>query len=169
MNTTQRRTHILDYLKQADRPLSATALARRLSVSRQIIVGDVALLRAGGEEVTATPRGYVLDGPRPGIVRTVACVHSGADMERELTLVVDQGCTVENVIVEHPVYGQITGPLALSSRYDVGEFLRRVRECGAQPLSALTDGVHLHTLRCPDEGGFERARAALDQAGFLVK
>ena len=46
---------------------------------------------------------------------------------------------------------------------------RRVRECGAQPLSALTDGVHLHTLRCPDEGGFERARAALDQAGFLVK
>ena len=82
---------------------------------------------------------------------------------------VDQGCTVENVIVEHPVYGQITGPLALSSRYDVGEFLRRVRECGAQPLSALTDGVHLHTLRCPDEGGFERARAALDQAGFLVK
>ena len=169
MNTTQRRTHILDYLKQADRPLSATALARRLSVSRQIIVGDVALLRAGGEEVTATPRGYVLDGPRPGIVRTVACVHSGADMERELTLVVDQGCTVENVIVEHPVYGQITGPLELSSRYDVSEFIRKVEECGAQPLSALTDGVHLHTLRCPDEGGFERARAALDQAGFLVK
>jgi transcriptional regulator of NAD metabolism len=169
MNAAERRGRILEYLRSSDGPLAAAALAQKLSVSRQIIVGDVALLRAGGEEVTATPRGYVLDGPRPGIVRTVACVHSGADMERELTLVVDQGCTVENVIVEHPVYGQITGPLALSSRYDVGEFLRRVRECGAQPLSALTDGVHLHTLRCPDEGGFERARAALDQAGFLVK
>ena len=169
MDSEARRKALAARLREAEGPLSAAALARELSVSRQIIVGDVALLRAGGEEVTATPRGYVLDGPRPGIVRTVACVHSGADMERELTLVVDQGCTVENVIVEHPVYGQITGPLALSSRYDVGEFLRRVRECGAQPLSALTDGVHLHTLRCPDEGGFERARAALDQAGFLVK
>ena len=169
MNTSERRERILEYLKAAEQPLSATALAQRLSVSRQIIVGDVALLRASGEGITATPRGYVLERPRTGQVFTVACLHRGEDMERELTLMVDQGCTVENVIVEHPVYGQITGPLALSSRYDVGEFLRRVRECGAQPLSALTDGVHLHTLRCPDEGGFERARAALDQAGFLVK
>ena len=70
---------------------------------------------------------------------------------------------------KHPVYGQITGPLELSSRYDVSEFIRKVEECGAQPLSALTDGVHLHTLRCPAEDAFRRARAALDQAGFLVK
>lgn len=169
MNTNERRERILDYLREAQTPLSATALAQRLSVSRQIIVGDVALLRAAGAGVTATPRGYVLDRPRAGLTRTVACVHSGADMERELTLVVDQGCTVENVIVEHPVYGQITGPLELSSRYDVSEFIRKVEECGAQPLSALTDGVHLHTLRCPAEDAFRRARAALDQAGFLVK
>ena len=169
MNTNQRRQRILDYLRAAETPLSATALAQKLSVSRQIIVGDVALLRAAGEAVTATPRGYVLDAPRPGMVATLACAHSGADMERELTLMVDQGCTVENVIVEHPVYGQLTGPLELSSRYDVSEFIRRVKECEAQPLSALTDGVHLHTLRCPDEGALERVRAALDGAGFLVK
>lgn len=169
MNAAQRRGRILDELKVAEGPLSATALAQKLSVSRQIIVGDVALLRAAGEGITATPRGYVLDAPRPGMVATVACAHSGADMERELTLMVDQGCTVENVIVEHPVYGQLTGPLELSSRYDVAEFIRRVRECEAQPLSALTDGVHLHRLRCPDEGALERVRAALDGAGFLVK
>lgn len=169
MNAAQRRGRILDELKVAEGPLSATALAQKLSVSRQIIVGDVALLRAAGEGITATPRGYVLDAPRPGMVATVACAHSGADMERELTLMVDQGCTVENVIVEHPVYGQLTGPLELSSRYDVSEFIRRVRECEAQPLSALTDGVHLHRLRCPDEGALERVRAALDEAGFLVK
>ena len=111
MNAAQRRGRILDELKVAEGPLSATALAQRLSVSRQVIVGDVALLRAAGEGITATPRGYVLDAPRAGIVATVACAHSGADMERELTLMVDQGCTVENVIVEHPVYGQLTGPL----------------------------------------------------------
>lgn len=55
MNTSERRARILEYLKAADRPLSATLLAQKLSVSRQIIVGDVALLRAGGEAVTATP------------------------------------------------------------------------------------------------------------------
>ena len=169
MNAAQRRGRSLEELKVAEGPLSATALAQRLSVSRQIIVGDVALLRAAGEGITATPRGYVLDAPRAGMVATVACAHSGADMDRELTLMVDQGCTVENVIVEHPVYGQLTGPLELSSRYDVWSFIRRVRECEAQPLSALTDGVHLHRLRCPDEGALERVRAALDGAGFLVK
>ena len=169
MDAQTRRQHIASQLRESIAPLSAAALARELSVSRQVIVGDVALLRAAGEGITATPRGYVLDAPRPGMVATVACAHSGADMERELTLMVDQGCTVENVIVEHPVYGQLTGPLELSSRYDVAEFIRRVKECEAQPLSALTDGVHLHRLRCPDEGALERVRVALDGAGFLVK
>ena len=169
MNTSQRRTRILEYLRESDRPLSATALAQRLSVSRQIIVGDVALLRAAGEAVSATPRGYVLERPRPGLVRTVACLHRGEDMERELTLMVDQGCTVENVIVEHPVYGQLTGPLELCSRYDISEFIRKVEQHDARPLSALTDGIHLHTLRCPGEDAFARAVAALDQAGFLAR
>ena len=83
MNTSERRRLILDYLHEADRPLSATGLAGELSVSRQVIVGDVALLRASGAAITATPRGYVLDRPQTGVVRTVACLHSEADMERE--------------------------------------------------------------------------------------
>ena len=82
---------------------------------------------------------------------------------------VDQGCTVENVIVEHPVYGQITGPLDLSSWYDISEFIRKVEENAARPLSLLTDGIHLHTLRCPDEEAFQRVAAALEAAGFLAK
>ncbi len=169
MNTSERRERILEYLRAADAPLSASALAQKLSVSRQIIVGDVALLRAAGEGITATPRGYVPERPRAGFSRTVACLHSSEDMERELTLMVDQGCTVENVIVEHPVYGQLTGPLDLSSRYDVSEFIRKVEENAARPLSLLTDGIHLHTLRCPDEAAFDRVAAALDEAGFLAK
>ena len=169
MNTSTRRRHILEYLKEADQPLSATALAQRLGVSRQIIVGDVALLRAAGEGITATPRGYVLERPREGIVRTAACLHRPEDMERELTLMVDQGCTVENVIVDHPVYGQLTGPLDLASRYDVSEFVRKVEENSARALSELTGGIHLHTLRCPSQEAFDRAAAALEQEGFLVK
>ncbi len=169
MNTSERRERILEYLKAAEQPLSATALAQRLSVSRQIIVGDVALLRASGEGITATPRGYVLERPRTGQVFTVACLHRGEDMERELTLMVDQGCTVENVIVEHPVYGQLTGPLDLSSRYDVAEFIRKVSEQSAKPLSDLTGGIHLHTLRCPGREAFQRVSAELEEAGFLAR
>lgn len=169
MNTAERRERILEYLRETAQPLSATALAGKLSVSRQIIVGDVALLRASGESITATPRGYVLERPRLGVTAAVACLHRPEDMERELTLMVDRGCTVENVIVEHPVYGQLTGPLELSSRYDIAEFIRKVEKNSARPLSLLTDGIHLHTLRCPDRETLDRTIAALGEAGFLVR
>ena len=81
----------------------------------------------------------------------------------------DYGCQVVDVVVEHPLYGQLTGQLHLSSRYDVQEFIRAVSQRNAKPLSDLTGGIHLHTLRCPSQEAFERARAALDQAGFLLK
>ena len=168
MTAAERRVHILAALKEADRPLSATALAGQLSVSRQIIVGDVALLRAAGEEITATARGYVLGRPE-GNCFTVVCSHSSGDMERELNAIVDQGCTVADVIVDHPIYGQLTGPLHLSSRYDVGQFVRRCREESAAPLSLLTEGIHLHTVTCPDEQAYERVKCALRELGVLLE
>ena len=168
MNAAERRTQILQRLKAADKPLSATALAGELSVSRQIIVGDVALLRAAGEEITATPRGYMLDRRGAGERFTVACRHQPGDMARELNIMVDHGCVVEDVVVEHSVYGQLVGQLALSSRYDVAVFIRKVSESDSKPLSDLTGGIHLHTLRCPDRETLERVTKALAQAGFLL-
>ena len=168
MNSEQRRAAILERLKQTDKPVSATALAGELAVSRQIIVGDVALLRAMGEAVVATARGYVMAHPH-GVERKVVCCHAPEDMERELNLMVDYGCTVEDVVVEHAVYGQISGRLDVTSRYDVGEFIRRVSAGNAKPLSDLTAGIHIHTLRCPDEQAFERLLTALREAGFLVE
>ena len=168
MHTEQRREAILQVLREADSPVSATALAHRFSVSRQIIVGDIALLRASGANISATPRGYVILGETPGLVRRVACQHGPGGMEAELNAVVDQGCTVLDVIVEHPVYGQLTGLLGVRSRYDVAEFVRRVEEHGARPLSALTGGIHLHTVRCPDEKTFRRVRKSLEAENFLL-
>lgn len=168
MNAQERRQAILDALKNADQPLSATLLAGRFGVSRQVVVGDVALLRAGGTAVLSTPRGYRLDVGEGGYIRAVVCRHSAADMERELNIMVDHGCTVADVAVEHPVYGQLSGQLALSNRYDVSEFIRKVSEHDAKPLSALTEGIHLHTLHCPDETAFLRVREELDKAGFLI-
>ena len=123
-----RRQAVAQALEEAVGPVSAAALAERFSVSRQIIVGDVALLRAGGTDILATPRGYLLGGRGGGVERTVACVHAPEEMERELNAIVDAGGEVVDVIVEHPVYGQLTGLLGVRSRYDVAEFVRRVEE-----------------------------------------
>ena len=166
MTAEQRRQEILTLLEQTDTPLSAAALAHRFSVSRQIVVGDVALLRAQGREIVATARGYVIPAPA-GLVRQVACRHTAAQTREELDAMVDCGCTVIDVVVEHPVYGQLTAPLHLSSRLDVDQFMKRMD--GAAPLSQLTGGVHLHTLSCPDETAYEHLLQLLRQRGFLVE
>ena len=169
ISAQERRRAVARALEEADGPVSATALAERFSVSRQIIVGDVALLRAGGARILATPRGYMLDRPPEGYTGTVACVHAPEDMGRELTAIVDAGGEAVDVIVEHPVYGQLTGILGVRSRYDVAEFLRRVEEHGARPLSDLTGGVHLHTIRCADEKTFRRVQESLQNENLLLK
>ena len=167
MTAEERRRGVEQIPSQSPGPVSAAALARRFGVSRQIIVGDVALLRAAGAAIDATPRGYVTRRSSPGLLRQVACRHTAADMEAELNIMVDNGCTVLDVAVDHPVYGQLTGALHLRSRYDVQQFVARCAK--AQPLSILTEGIHLHTLSCPDEAAWERVRAALAQAGFLLE
>ena len=169
MDAQERRQAIARRLEEASGPVSAAVLAREHSVSRQIIVGDIALLRAGGMDIAATPRGYVLPAPAAGLVRTLACRHRADQMEEELNAMVDQGCTVLDVTVEHPVYGQLTGPLQLSNRHEVAEFLRRCSQSDARPLSDLTEGIHLHTLSCPDQGAFQRVRAALADLGVLLQ
>ena len=169
MDAAARRQDIRRILDQSPRPVSATALAQRLGVSRQIIVGDVALLRAAGTDIAATPRGYILRQADRGLIRTVACRHAAEEMEAELTAVVDQGCAVLDVIVEHPIYGELTGALELRSRYDVQQFIARCRAADAAPLSLLTEGIHLHTLSCPDEGRFQAVLRALGRLGVLLE
>ena len=170
MHADQRRQAILELLKCAPQPVSASTLAAQFSVSRQIIVGDIALLRSGGADILATPRGYIFQHAPGGLIRRIACRHSGTEaMEAELNAIVDHGCLVVDVIVEHPIYGQLTGPLQLATRHDVAQFIRRCQASDAQPLSNLTEGIHLHTLSCPDEGSLARVQSALKALGILLQ
>ncbi len=166
MNAKTRRERIVKRLEQSLEPISATALANELAVSRQVIVGDIALLRAAGEPIAATPRGYVITRPS-GIAEQVVCCHSGQDMALELNTLVDLGCVVEDVSVEHPIYGQLTGQLQLTCRADVAAFIEKVQDNAALPLSALTEGIHSHRLRCPDRETLEKAVAALRKLHML--
>ncbi|MGI6751519.1 MAG: transcription repressor NadR [Anaerovoracaceae bacterium] len=170
MKAQVRRTKILSKLAGAISPVSATALANELNVSRQVIVNDVAILRAAGSNLIATPRGYILQEneqePELGIRHQIACVHGEEGMEDELNVIVDHGCKIVDVIIDHPVYGQLVGALQLSNRNDVKEFVERSEE--AQPLSHLTNGLHLHTILCPTEEAFQQVKEKLKGMGILL-
>lgn len=169
MSGIERRNEICRILSESEVPVSAAALAARFSVSRQVIVGDIALLRAAGTEVSATPRGYVLPQVEAGITCTIACIHGSDGIEKELQIIVDNGCSALDVMVEHPVYGVLSGQLSVSSRYDLREFMKTVAKYGAKPLSDLTDGVHFHTMKCPNQQARDRVLEELKKAGILLE
>jgi len=169
-NASDRRAHILRALQDTDTPLSASALAAQLGVSRQIIVGDVALLRASGEQIDATPRGYRLQKGPAGFCALVACRHIGVEaLAAELYAVVENGGVLEDVAVDNPLYGQLTARLDIATRRDAEQFLARASASGESLLSNLTGGVHLHTIRCAGPDSMDRIRAALDAAGVLYR
>lgn len=169
MNAEQRRQMILKILDGKQEAISAAALARELKVSRQIIVGDIALLRASGRRINATPKGYVMDEQDTAYRFQVACIHDESRMEDELLSIVDQGGSVEDVMVEHPVYGLLVGRLQLNSRYDVKMFVEQSQKLQAKSLSLLTDGIHIHTIRCESEEAKNRIISVLKDKKYLVE
>lgn len=167
MTASERRQQIARLLSASQAPISATTLSQELGVSPvRSSWGISPCCVPAGQEITATARGYVIPAQN-GLLRRIACTHSAEETRDELDAMVDCGCTVVDVIVEHPVYGQLTAPLHLSSRLDVDQFMKRMD--GAAPLSQLTGGVHLHTLSCPDETAYEHLLQLLRQRGFLVE
>ncbi len=157
-------------LRRSGSPVVGSDLAKRLDVSRQVIVQDIALLRARGHKILATPRGYLMldDGPR--VNASVVCRNSSfEEMEDELSTIVGLGGTVVDVVVEHPLYGEIRGFLMLRTQDDVASFMARMRASGAEPLWRLTKGVHLHTLGAPDEATLEKLTEALRSKGYLLE
>jgi hypothetical protein len=166
----QRRRGILAWMQSHGEPVRGGELAKRFRVSRQCLVQDVAILRAGGEEIAATPRGYHLPvQSRRGHREILACRHAPERTQEELQILVDHGVKILDVIVEHPVYGELRGSLLLESRADVADFLARVSSSHASLLSSLTKGVHLHTVEASRPEMITRAKAQLRARGFLLK
>ena len=170
MNSEQRREKIISVLQASDKPVSANSFANEFSVTRQIIVADIALLRAGGYPIRAEHRGYVLEkSDRQAMLKRLVVKHGNNEVTDELYAIVDNGGKVLDVIVEHTVYGKITAELNLSSRYDVDRFLLRIHETGAKPLSFLTEGLHIHTVTVRDEDSFQNIVSRLENLNILVE
>lgn len=167
---TKRREQLLELLMTSGGALSGTALSKALGVSRQVIVQDVALLRASHHEILSTPRGYVLYEKEQTIFsRRFKVRHSAADLENELNLIVDQGAHVVDVIIEHPIYGEIHGNLGIGSRRDVQSFLQRVKDQKGIPLLEMSDGFHYHTVTATQEEVLAEVTIQLRNLGYLVE
>jgi transcriptional regulator of NAD metabolism len=144
-------------------------LADEYAVTRQIIVADIALLRAAGYRITAVSRGYLLAPSTDGMVHHIAVKHGKDDVENEFYTIVDNGGRVLDVAIEHTIYGRISAEMNIASRYDADCFVRRINEAGATPLSVLTEGIHTHAVAVPDEDAFARITARLSELGILIE
>jgi hypothetical protein len=170
MDAKERRKNIISILKKKEGPIKGTELAKRFNVSRQVIVQDIAILRAKGEKILATPQGYmVINNKSEEFNKTIVCKHTSYDeIEDELKTIIDMGGKVIDVIVEHPIYGEIKSPLMIGSRIDIEEFMKELRAHQAEPLATLNDGVHLHTIKVPSEEVFNKIEKKLEYKGYLI-
>ncbi len=170
MNSQQRREKITDILQNSEKAVSASTLAEQLHVSRQIIVSDIALLRAKDFDILSTPRGYILNTRQSEneFIFRVACMHSSDLVKQEIYAIVDNGGKLVDVMVEHPLYGQLIGKLNISSRFDANDFLEKLDSKNISLLSQLTDGIHLHTISCKDESISQRILNALSEINIMI-
>lgn len=166
-----RRTFLLNLLKTEGKAITGTEFAKKANVSRQVIVNDIALLKARNEPIIATSQGYLYLNQQASVEtyeRQIAACHTAEQTEDELYTLVDAGLTVKDVTVEHPVYGEITANIMVKNRYDVQQFMKKLKETNASPLMALTDGAHLHTILAPTEEQLDIAEKLLKQKGYLL-
>jgi uncharacterized protein len=168
----ERRSFILQQLKDSSEPLTGSELAARTNVSRQVIVGDITLLKAKNEPIIATSQGYIYlttSLATPTFERTIACKHSPADTEKELNLLVDHGVLVKDVKVEHSVYGDLTASVMVANRQEVKQFMENITSTKASLLSELTGGFHLHTISASSPQVLDQAEQALKKEGFIIE
>lgn len=170
MEGEKRRDQLLLLLRQATMPISGTDLAKKLGVSRQVIVQDIALLRAVNKNILSTNKGYVLYAPKLSsgkVKRNFAVFHAKEAIRDELYTIVDYGGKVLDVVVEHDIYGQIMVDLFLCNRLDVDEFVERIENSKSRPLHVLTDGEHWHTVEADTEKMLDKIEEVLKEKGYL--
>lgn len=178
MTGEERRNGILYTLQAAGAPVSGALLAKKYQVSRQVIVQDIALLRAANGSIYSTSRGYCLGsgavshakGSQPeGTVRRVFHVsHTDGQIEDELYAIVDMGGKVLDVFIDHEVYGSLRAALPVSCRRHVQEFMESIRSGKSSPLKNLTSGAHYHTVEADSEETLDYIEQELEKRGYLL-
>ena len=168
MNGEERRNQIIHILQSSCEPVSGVALAKQLNVSRQVIVQDIALLRANGMNIFSTNRGYLIQKDSV-MSRVFKVFHSDDDVERELTTIVDLGGMIEDVFVYHKVYGVLRADMNIKSRMDIRRYMQEIATGKSSLLKNVTSGFHYHTIRADSEEILDMIQEELGRQGFLAK
>lgn len=171
MDAAIRRKKILEVITMSDERITGNELSVMLDVTRQVIVQDIALLRAGGAPIVATPSGYMMIDPigQTRHIQVFFCRHETLDQaEAELMLIVENGGRIRDVIIEHPVYGEITGTLMVNTPEAVKSLIERLKRKDSMMLSSITDGRHMHTVEAASEESLSVIEEKLRLAGILV-
>ena len=168
MDAKERREKLAKILKKSNKPIPGSELARQLGVSRQVIVQDIALLRAGKKEIISTNKGYLLFKAESNkFTRSFLVKHTTEQIEEELCLMVDKGGRILDVGVSHGVYGNISTDLIINNRQDVYDFIEKLKKGKLTPLKELTGDVHLHTVEADTEEILDNIEEALRKKGLL--
>lgn len=169
MNSKERREYIKNLLIEKSITYKGQFLAEQLGVTRQVIVKDIAIIRAEGVNIIATPEGYLIPNEESNYVRRVIAVsHSRNNIYNELECIVRFGGIVEDVTVEHSLYGEIRAMLMIKTIMDIEEFTKKFKDSSAEPLSSLTKGIHLHTIRADNEEIIEGIIKELKDKNYLI-
>lgn len=169
MIANNRREAIVELLLKEKAPVKGVELATKFDVTRQIIVKDIAILRAKGNNIIATPDGYMFNDDNGSRVRAIIAVnHNKDEMIKELEIVIKYGGIIEDVILEHPIYGEIKGLLMIKNLNDLNRFKNTFELSDSAPLSSLTNGVHLHTVSVDTKENMELIKKELKENGLTL-
>lgn len=170
MTGNQRREQILQILGTAVKPVPGDELAKKLEVSRQVIVQDMALLRTSGIQIYSTNRGYLIEkNDIKSSCRVFKVIHSDEDTEAEMNLIVDLGGHLTDVFVYHRAYGVMRGDLNVKSRLDVKNYMKTLENGKSTLLKNVTGGYHYHTVIADNDEILDIIQKELADRGFLAQ
>lgn len=172
MDGAARRAAIMDYLNKKTVPVSGVALASLFGVSRQVIVQDIALLRAENRNILSTNKGYMLFQPqekRQGCTAVVRVRHTAEQTLDEMQCIVDYGGSTLDVSIDHELYGQIRVDLVINDMHDAEEFCNKMLHSSSKLLMELTGDCHYHTIQAPSDKALVLIRQELREKGFLIE
>lgn len=171
MTGEERRKKIITLLSASSKPVSGTCLAQMFQISRQVIVQDIALLKAENNNIISTNRGYLLyQIPQDTHLqrRVFEVQHSSDRILEEFYTIVDLGGRILNVSIDHELYGLIEASLLIGNRADARDFAGKMAACKDQPLSTLTGNTHYHTVEAKSANTLNAIEKALKEKGFLI-
>ncbi|HKM35893.1 MAG TPA: transcription repressor NadR [Lachnospiraceae bacterium] len=168
----KRREHIIEFLSMQVTPVSGTELAKQFGVSRQVIVQDIALLRAENRDILSTNKGYLLFKPQTKshlVIDVIFEKHNGSQILDEMASIVELGGKMLDVSIDHDLYGQIRCDLVINNMEDANDFMNKIKESASKPLSVLTDDFHYHTISAPSQKAMDLIKTDLREKGYLVE